>query len=113
MYQTNQVGIAKRITAAGVTAISTVANVGIVGIACTPSVTGATTIQIWAGVTATNTAAVGSAGSAITGVITFASGTGVAVLAQYLRVPAYCSGGAIVNVAGDANPDITLFWNPL
>ncbi len=101
MYESSLIGIPKRITAAGVTVVSSVGNPGLIGVCCTPSVTGATTIQIWAGVTAT--------GTAVTGVITFVSSTAAA---RFVSVPAYCSGGCVVNVAGDANPDITLFWNP-
>ena len=112
MYEANQAGRAVRITTAGVTVIGS-SNGNILGVICTPSVTGATTIQLFAGLTATATAAVGSGGKILTGVVTFVSATATALsLARYLDIPAYCSGGALINIAGDANPDITLFWNP-
>ena len=118
MYRYSMIGRAKRFTAAGVsvlsTGISSTAGAGLIGVMNNASVTGATTIQLWAGLTATSTAAVGSAGAALTGIITFVSATGSApsALCQFIQVPAYASGGLVLNIAGDANPDVTLFWNP-
>ena len=111
MYEANQAGIATRFTTAGATVLSTVGNINLLGVACTPSVSAKFTIQIWAGTTATGTVALGSAGVAITGIITFLT-SNAGGLARTLRVPAYCSGGCVINIAGDANPDLTLFWNP-
>lgn len=108
MYEGNQVGVTKRVTVAGVTVLSSV-NSNVLGVACNASVTGRTTIQFWAGTTATAT----SNGKTLSGVLTFVSATATALAPfQYLRFPAYSSGGCVVNIAGDANPDITLFWNP-
>lgn len=107
------VGRGTRKTASGATVlatgISTVGGANLIGIAVHASVTGNTLVQLWAGTTATSTAT----GVAITGVITFASGTatGLTSLYRYLAVPAFCSGGLAINCTGDTT-DITLFWNP-
>ena len=109
MFEANQVGRSTRLTVAGVTVISTVGSVAIIGVCNNASVTGATTIQIWAGTTATATAA----GVPVTGVVTFISGTATGLpCTRYLQIPAFCSSGAVVNIAGDASPDLTLYWNP-
>lgn len=103
-------GRTRRLTVAGATVlatgISTVGGANLIGIMCNATVNGATTIQLWAGVTATATAA----GVPISGVITFVSGR--SPLGTYLEFPAYASGGVAINVGGDADPDLTLYWNP-
>lgn len=114
MEGTPAFGIARRLTVAGATVlatgISTVGGANLIGILCNASVTGNTTIQLWAGTTATATAA----GLALCGVLTFvsATATGLTRLGAYLPFPAYASGGLAINIGGDADPDLTLFWNP-
>ena len=108
MYEASPIGLTRRLNVAGATVISTV-NSLLIGVMNNASVTGKTTIQLWAGTTATSTAA----GLTLTGVITFVSATATALACgQFFRVPGYASGGCCVNIAGDANPDLTLFWNP-
>ena len=117
MYQAPQWGKATRKTASGATVlatgISTVAGVNLIGIAVHASVTGNTLIQLWAGTTATATAA----GLPITGVITFVSATATGIMAvrgglqRYMPIPAYASGGLCLNTTGDST-DITIYWNP-
>ena len=113
MYQAPQFGTGTRKTASGATVlatgVSTVGGVNLIGVMVHASVTGNTLLQLWAGTTATATAA----GSALTGVITFASGTATALsaLVRYMSIPAFASGGLAINCTGDTT-DITLFWNP-
>ena len=111
MYKAPLIGRTQRFAAADTTVIgrvsSTVAaqpNINIIGVMTHMSVADKTTIQIWAGTTATATAA----GVPITGLITFTTGAGVGN--RYLPVPAYCSGGAVVDIAGQS--DVTIYWNP-
>ncbi len=106
MYKAPLIGRSQRIVGADTTVVgqvsSTVAaqpNINLIGVQSNMTVSDKTTIQIWAGVTAT--------GTAITGLLTFATGSG---LSRYMPVPAYCSGGAVVNIAGQS--DVTLYWNP-
>ena len=100
MYEAPQVARTKRIVAADTTAVSSAnPNINFLGIMCQMTVSDATTFQLWAGVTAT--------GSAITGIVTFSSGS---ALCRFMPIPAYCAGGAVVNVTGQS--DITLYWNP-
>lgn len=107
-------GRGRRLTVAGATVLATgISSVGgaqLIGIMCHASVTGATTIQLWAGTTATGTAA----GVALCGVLTFvsATATGTARLGQFIPFPGYASGGCAINIGGDASPDLTLYWNP-
>lgn len=110
MFKAPLIGRSQRIVAAETTVIgnvsSTVAvqpNINLIGVMTHMTVSDLTTIQIWAGTTATATAA----GVPLTGLITFATGSG---LSRFLPIPAYCSGGAVIDVAGQS--DITLFWNP-
>lgn len=103
MFRSNQVGTATRITAVGATCISSVGNIGIIGVLVAASVSDKATVQVWSGATATQT----GNSIALTGIITFV--TGVAG-AKYLALPVYCSGGACVNITGIA--DVTLYWNP-
>ena len=116
MYQAPMIGRATRKTVAGATVLATltasptVGGINLIGIMTHATVTGNTIVQLWAGVTATSTAA----GTPITGLITFVSATATGVkdnFAQFMPVPAYCSGGLCINTSGD-NTDITLFWNP-
>ena len=102
----NRSGTATRVTGTGVTQITS-ANAALVGILCCNTATGGI-IQVFAGLTATATAASGSAGKFLTGIITFASGS----VATYIDVPAYASGGMLINIGAAANPDLTLYWNP-
>jgi hypothetical protein len=76
----------------------------LLGIMANMTVADKTTVQLWAGTTATSAAA----GLPITGLITFTTAQGVG--SKFLSVPAYCSGGLVINVAGAS--DVTLFWNP-
>lgn len=107
------IGTATRKTVAGATVlatgVSTVGSVHLIGIMVHASVTGNTTIQLWAGTTATSTAA----GVPISGVMTFTSAAtslyGDRV--KYLPFPARASGGLCLNTAGDT-VDVTLYWNP-
>ena len=87
------------------TGVSTVGGVNLIGVAVHASVTGNTLLQLWAGTTATATAA----GVALTGLMTFVSAS--PARQQYLPIPAYCSGGLALNCTGDTT-DITLYWNP-
>lgn len=110
MFQAPAIGSTQRIVAADTTVVgrvsSTVAvqpNINFLGVMVQMTVADKTTFQLWAGTTATATAA----GVPITGIVTFATGSG---LARYMPIPAYCSGGACVNITGQA--DVTLFWNP-
>lgn len=113
MFEAALIGRGTRKTASGATVlatgVSTVGGVNLIGVMVHASVTGNTLLQLWAGTTATATAA----GVAITGVITFASGTatGLDALVRYMPIPAFCSGGLAINCTGDTT-DITLFWNP-
>ena len=104
MYKAPDVARTKRIVAADTTAISSAnPNINLLGVATHMTASDKTTLQIWAGTTATTTAA----GVPITGIVTFSTGSG---LGRFMPIPAYCSGGAVVNVAGQS--DITLYWNP-
>ena len=100
-------GYAKYISAAGATVVSTV-NSRLIGILFQASATSA--IQIWAGTTATATAA----GVALSGVIRAYATTGTATVQPsfYQPFPAYASGGCCVNVTGAGDPSVTLFWCP-
>ena len=111
MYQAPSIGQIFRLTAANTTCVGSVSStvavqpsMNILGVMCQMSVADKTTIQLWAGTTATAT----TAGVPLTGVITFTTGQGVG--SKYLPVPAYASGGCVINVAGAS--DIALFWNP-
>ena len=109
MYQSNLIGIPQIFTAADTTTIGNVSstatqpNINLIGVMAHPSGSDRTIVQIWAGTTATTTAA----GVPITGLMVFQSG---APAVKYRRVPAYCSGGAVINITG--NSAVTLFWNP-
>ena len=110
MYKAPLIGRSQRFAAANTTVIgrvsSTVAaqpNINIIGVMTHMSVPDKTTIQVWAGTTATATAA----GVPITGLVTFTSGGAVN---RFLPLPAYCSGGAVIDVIGQS--DVTIFWNP-
>ena len=112
MYKAPLIGRTQRFAAADTTVIgqvsSTVAaqpNINLIGVQANFTVSDQTTIQIWAGTTATATAA----GVPITGLLTFATATGSPVN-RFIPVPAYCSGGAVVNIAGQS--DVTIYWNP-
>ena len=93
------VGVATRVTGTGLQTITS-CNAALIGVLCCASATATGGVQIFHGVTGSSSA---------TGLIVFASGS----VAQYVDVPAYCSGGMTINVGAAANPDITLFWNPL
>ena len=110
MFKAPQIGRTQRFAAANTTVVgfvsSTVSvrpNLNFLGVMVHMSVADKTTFQLWAGTTATATAA----GVPLTGIVTFASGSG---FARYLPIPAYCSGGAVVNITGQS--DVTLYWNP-
>lgn len=98
-----ELGTATRVAVTGLTCISSI-NSGLLGILF--SGTGTGTAQIFHGVTASNSA---------TGIIrAYTTVTGVTVnAATFIRVPAYCSGGITINVGASADPDVTLFWNPV
>src|SRR5512146_1734958 len=68
-------------------------------------------VQIWAGTTATATAA----GVPLSGVIRAYATTGSATVqsAVYYPFPAYASGGITINVGGSLDPQLTLFWSPV
>ena len=108
MYRANMIGNPHIFTAADTTTVGLVSstatqpNIQLIGVLSHPSVSDSTTVRLWGGTTATTTAA----GVQITGLITFPSGNS----ALYRQVPAYCSGGAVIQVAG--NSAVTLFWNP-
>ena len=99
MYQSNMIGRPTRVTGTGLTTITS-ANANVIGVLCCGSATTTGGIQLFHGVTASSSAC---------GVVVFASGS----LAQYLPLPVYCSGGITMDVNAAANPDITLFWNPV
>jgi hypothetical protein len=109
MYEAPLIGRRWSLTAADTTVVGSVSStvavqptMNLIGILANMTVPDQTTIQLWAGTTATATAN----GKPLTGVITFTTAGGT----KFLPVPAYCSGGLVVNVAGAS--DITLFWNP-
>ena len=105
MYQSTIVGTATRVTATGFVKITT-NNANVIGILCAGSATTTGGVQLFvAQATATGTT---SGGTAISSVIVFASGS----VGQFVKYPAYCSGGFSINVGAAANPDFTLFWNP-
>ncbi len=98
MYESNMIGKATRVTGAGYTTITS-GNANVIGILCCASATTTGGSQLFHGVTASTSAC---------GLIVFASGSA----AQYVPLPAYCSGGiTLFNGVAD-NPDVTLFWNP-
>ena len=110
MYQAPTIGYTQRSQGAETTVVgnvsSTVAvqpNINLLGVMAHMTESDKTTIQFWAGVTATTA----TNGKAVTGIITFATGSG---FARYMPVPAYCSGGCVVDITGQA--DVTLFWSP-
>lgn len=98
MYITPTAGTASRLTVTGLTCLSSV-NSNVIGILCCNSATATGAVALYHGVTAS---------SSVCGPIVFASGS----VAQYIAVPAYCSGGITINVPAAQNPDVTLFWNP-
>ena len=110
MFQAPLIGIPHRFSAADTTVVGNVSstlaqpNINLIGIRANRSVADKTTIQIWAGTTATTTAA----GKPLSGLITFTTAQGAAT--NLLPFPAYCSGGCVVNIVGQS--DITLYWNP-
>jgi len=100
MYEAPQTARTLRIVAADTTAVSSAnPSMNILGVQTHMTVADKTTLQIWAGTTAT--------GTALTGIVTFATG---GALSRFLQIPAYASGGACINVTGQS--DITLYWNP-
>lgn len=99
MYQSNTVGVATRVTGAGLTTITS-CNSAVIGVLCCGSATTTGGVQLFHGVTASSSAC---------GIIVFASGSA----AQYVPIPVYCSGGITLDVNAAENPDITLFWNPV
>ena len=110
MYKAPLIGRTQRFAAANTTVVGFVSstvtgqpNINFLGVMVQMSVADKTTFQLWAGTTATAT----TAGVPLTGVVTFATGSG---FARYMPIPAYCSGGAVVNITGQS--DVTLFWNP-
>lgn len=110
MFQAPLQARTQRITAADTTVVgnvsSTVAlqpNIFFLGVMTHMTVSDKTTFQLWAGTTATATAA----GVPLTGLVTFATGSG---LSRFMPIPAYCSGGAVIDVIGQS--DMTLYWNP-
>lgn len=110
MYQAPLIASTQRIVAADTTVVgrvsSTVAtqpNINFLGVMVHMTVSDKTTFQLWAGTTATST----TAGVPLTGIVTFATGSG---LSRFMPIPAYCSGGAVVDIAGQS--DVTLYWNP-
>lgn len=100
----NEWGTASRRTTAEVTVIASGVNAALIGILFSGTATGS--VQLFAGTTATATAA----GVILTGIIR--SCVSATALANFVRVPAYCSGGMIVDIGG-TSPDVTLFWNPV
>lgn len=113
MYESSLIGNATRKTVSGATVlatgVSTVGGVHLIGVSVHASSTGNTLLQLWAGTTATSTAA----GVPITGIITFTSGATSmwGERTKYLPIPAFASGGLCLNCTGDTT-DITLYWNP-
>jgi hypothetical protein len=110
MYQAPSIAYTQRIVGAETTVVGRVSststaqpNINLLGILTHMTASDATTVQVWAGITATATAR----GAPLTGIITFATGSG---LSRFMPVPAYCSGGAVVNVTGQS--DVTLYWSP-
>lgn len=104
-------GKATRVTASGITAITS-ANAYIIGVMFNGSGTGA--CQLFAGLTATATAASGSGGAILSGVIRAYNTVAGATVVQsfYQDFPAYASGGIVINLPSTSDPDVTLFWNP-
>lgn len=98
MYNSNMIGKPSRLTATGLTCLSSV-NANVIGVLCCNSATATGGVQLFHGVTASSSAC---------GIVVFASGSA----AQYIPIPVYCSGGIVINVGAAANPDLTLFWNP-
>lgn len=99
MLITPNVGRPTRVTGTGLQTITS-ANAALIGVLCCASATATGGMQVYHGVTGSSSA---------TGIIVFASGS----VAQYVPVPVYCSGGMTINVGAAANPDLTLFWNPV
>ena len=103
MYQSNLTGRSRRYATAEATVVATaMPNMAIIGVQCNVTVADKTTIQLWAGATAT--------GTALTGIVTFTTGMALGA-PRYLSIPAYAAGGACINITGA--PDVTLYWNPV
>ena len=102
----SQYSTAFRGTATGNVAITS-SNAHIMGVMFNGTGTGG--IRIFAGTTATVTAAGVYLGSVIA-YPTVANATVNA--AVYYPFPAYCSGGITINIQPSADPQLTLFWNP-
>lgn len=96
-------GFPTRVTGTGLSVIAS-RDAAVVGVLCCNSATQGA-IQLFCGTTATATAS-GRIGS---GVITFASGS----ISQFIFTPLDAKGGLIVNIGAAANPDLTIYWNPV
>lgn len=99
---TTQYGRTNRLVATGVSTITS-ADAAIIGVLFNGTGTGQ--ISIFHGVTA-SASAVGIRASST-------ALTATANNAVYYACPMYCSGGITVDVGPSADPDITLFWNPV
>ena len=99
MFISSAVGVPTRVTGTGYQTITS-GNAAVIGVLCACSATATAGMQLFHGVTASSSAC---------GLVVFASGS----QAQYIPLPVYCSGGITLNVGAIANPDITLFWNPV
>lgn len=97
-----QYGRSTRLVATGLSTITS-ANAAIIGVLFNGTGTGQ--LSIFHGVT------VSASVASIRAYATAANATVNA--AVYYPCPAYCSGGISVDVGPSADPDLTLFWNPV
>lgn len=99
----NEFGTASRVVATGLSTITS-GNAQVIGILFTGTGTGI--CQLYHGVTAS---------VSVCGILrAYVTVAGVTVNQPvFHRVPAYCSGGITVNIGASADPDVTIYWNPM
>ena len=98
MQPFNEFGETTRMTVTGTLSIGgDAAKMAMLGMSVGAGAT-APMVQIWEGQTTGSTT--------ILGICTLP-------LNAFTRIPAYCSGGATFNFLNCANPDITIYWNPV
>ena len=103
MNFTTQAGTATRVVTSGLSTITS-GNAQLIGILFTGTGTG--TCQLYHGVTA-SVSVCGIVRAYLTVIAAYANSP------LFIRVPAYCSGGITVNIGASADPDVTLYWNPM
>jgi hypothetical protein len=94
---TNEMGVAKRVSATGAFSLGAGNNIGLVGVLVGAS-TAAPVLAIHHGATM------------VSGATMIAALTAPAN--AFTRIPAYLSGGATINVTGVEIPDLNIYWNP-